>query len=932
MKKLRFSLLMIAAFLFSAFHLPKEELNIDFEKYTLKNGLDVILHIDRSDPIVAFAVQFHVGSNREETGHTGFAHLFEHMMFQRSENVGEDQFFGLIQNAGGTLNGGTGNDATTYYEVVPKNALEMVLWMESDRMGYMINTVTQKAFAIQQNVVQNEKRQMVDNRPYGHAGWVVAKNLYPVGHPYNWTVIGEMEDLFNASVEDVKAFHKKYYNPNNATIVLAGDFDKAEAKKLIKKYFEEIPAGQKVSDPIAIPIKLDATKRVFHEDNFARAPQFQMIWPTVEQFNDDSYALDYLSALLSQGKKAPLYKILEKQKKLTTSPRAYNRSQEIAGSFNIMVNANAGVNLTEVEKAVFEAFELFEREGFTDEDVERIKSGLETDFYNSISSILGKSFQLATYNEYAGSPDYYKTDIAKTKAVTKADILKVYEKYIKGKAFLVTSFVPKGQVNLIAQGSVKANVVEESILDATQVAIQEGEDVIAKTKTNFDRSVQPTNGTDPLLKLPTIWSDQLSNGIQILGIEQRELPMIQFNVILEGGHFLDNLNKPGVANLVATLMMQGTKNKTPQQLEEEIEKLGASIRMSASNTSISINVNTLARNFEPTMALVEEILLEPRWDEEEFAMAKTSVLNQLIRQKANPSSLAQAAFMKLTYGENHIFALDRSGTAESVAAITLSDLKAFYEANFSPSVTSFLFAGDVSKAEVANVLKSLNEKWKTKNVIFPEYKLPKALTESKIYFIDVPGAKQSIINIGNLSLSRTDADYYPAYVMNYKLGGSFNGVVNLVLREEKGFTYGARSGFAGGKIAGPFIASSSVRSSATYESVEIFKNLMQAYGQGIASSDLEFTKNALIRSNALEFETLGALLGILREVNTYKLPFNYIQKQEEIVRTMTLARHKELAQKYVNPNQMYYVIAGDAATQMDALEKLGFGKPILLKE
>jgi zinc protease len=923
---------MIAAFLFSAFHLPKEELNIDFEKYTLKNGLDVILHIDRSDPIVAFAVQFHVGSNREETGHTGFAHLFEHMMFQRSENVGEDQFFSLIQNAGGTLNGGTGNDATTYYEVVPKNALEMVLWMESDRMGYMINTVTQKAFAIQQNVVQNEKRQMVDNRPYGHAGWVVAKNLYPVGHPYNWTVIGEMEDLFNASVEDVKAFHKKYYNPNNATIVVAGDFDKAEAKKLIKKYFEEIPAGQKVSDPIAIPIKLDATKRVFHEDNFARAPQFQMIWPTVEQFNDDSYALDYLSALLSQGKKAPLYKILEKQKKLTTSPRAYNRSQEIAGSFNIMVNANAGVDLTEVEKAVFEAFDLFEKEGFTDEDVERIKSGLETDFYNSISSILGKSFQLATYNEYAGSPNYYKTDIAKTKAVTKADILKVYEKYIKGKAYLATSFVPKGQTNLIAQGSVKADVVEESILDATQVAIQEGEDVIAKTKTNFDRSVQPTNGTDPLLKLPTIWSDQLSNGIQILGIEQRELPMIQFNVILEGGHFLDNLNKPGVANLVATLMMQGTKNKTPQQLEEEIEKLGASIRMSASNTSILINVNTLARNFEPTMALVEEILLEPRWDEEEFALAKTSVLNQLVRQKANPSSLAQAAFMKLTYGENHIFALDRSGTAESVAAITLSDLKVFYEANFSPSVTSFLFAGDVSKAEVANVLKSLNEKWKTKNVIFPEYKLPKALTESKIYFIDVPGAKQSIINIGNLSLSRTDADYYPAYVMNYKLGGSFNGVVNLVLREEKGFTYGARSGFAGGKIAGPFMASSSVRSSATYESVEIFKNLMQAYGQGIASSDLEFTKNALIRSNALEFETLGALLGILREVNTYKLPFNYIQKQEEIVRTMTLERHKELAQKYVNPNQMYYVIAGDAATQMDALEKLGFGKPILLKE
>jgi len=354
--------------------------------------------------------------------------------------------------------------------------------------------------------------------------------------------------------------------------------------------------------------------------------------------------------------------------------------------------------------------------------------------------------------------------------------------------------------------------------------------------------------------------------------------------------------------------------------------------MSASNTSIAISVNTLARNFKPTLALVEEILLEPRWDEEEFALAKTAVLNQLIRQKANPSSLAQSAFMKLTYGENHIFALDRSGTAESVAAITVDDLKAFYASNFSPSVTSFLFAGDITKSDVVLALKGLNEEWEAKAVVFPEYALPEAVNESKIYFIDVPGAKQSIINIGNLSLSRKDADYFPAYVMNYKLGGSFNGIVNMVLREEKGYTYGARSGFYGGNIAGPFMASSSVRSSATFESVEIFKSLMQDYGKGIAAVDLDFTKNALIKSNALEFETLGALLGILREVNAYNLPFDYIKQQEVIVRNMTLEQHKELAQKYVNPNKMFYVVAGDASTQMEGLEKIGFGKPILLKE
>jgi zinc protease len=932
MKKFLFLVFSLSVFLFSGCSQPKEELNIDFEKYTLENGLEVILHIDRSDPIVAFAVQYHVGSNREELGHTGFAHLFEHMMFQRSENVGEDQFFSLIQNAGGTLNGGTGNDATTYFEIVPKNALEMVLWMESDRMGYMINTVTKKAFNIQQNVVQNEKRQMVDNRPYGHTGWVTAKNLYPEGHPYNWTVIGEMEDLLNATVDDVKAFHKRFYNPNNATIVLAGDFDVNLAKAMVEKYFGEIPAGESVEDSKPQPVELASVKKVYHEDNFARAGQLRMIWPTVEQFTDDSYALDYLGAILSQGKKAPIYKVLEKEKGLSSSYYAYNGSQENSGAFNVVVTANGDKSLKDVEDAVFEAFELFETESFTVEDVERIKAGLETSFYNGISSILGKAFQLAYYNEYGGAPDYYKTDIAKTKAVTKADILRVYDKYIKGKNYLATSFVPKGQVDMAAEGSIMANVVEENILNATEVDIAEGEEEIVMTETIFDRSVQPPDGEDPLLNLPEIWSDEMANGMKVLGIEQRELPLIQFNVVIKGGHYLDAMDKAGVANLVATLMMEGTKNKTPQELEEAIESLGANIRMRASNSSISLSVNTLARNFNATLDLVEEILLEPRWDEEEFALAKKAVLNQLLRQKANPGSLARSAFNKLTYGENHIYSTDRSGTAESVETITIDDLKAFYADNFSPSVSSFLVAGDITQNQVVLALQELNQKWEAKDVVFPEYTLPEPINESKIYFVDVPGAKQSVINIGNLSLSRTDADYFPAYVMNYKLGGSFSGIVNLVLREEKGFTYGARSGFYGSNIVGPFMASSSVRSTATQESVEIFKDLLQGYREGISIDDLTFTKNALIKSNAREFETLRALIGVLSDISTYDLPFDYIKQEEDIVRNMTLEEHRALAEKYIDPGKMVYVVAGDAATQMKALEKIGFGKPVLYKD
>lgn len=920
-------LLLLAGMMMAANNPEEKQLKIDYEKYTLANGLDVILHIDRSDPIVALAVQYHVGSNREVQGRTGFAHLFEHMMFQRSENVGEDQFFKLIQDAGGTLNGGTSNDATTYFEVVPKNALEKILWMEADRMGFMINTVTKKSFAIQQNVVQNEKRQSYDNRPYGFTQEVIAKNLYPEGHPYSWTVIGEMEDLFNAQVEDVKEFHAKFYVPNNATLVLAGDFDVIEAKELIEKYFGEIPRGNEVIDPVPQPVRLEKIIKLYHEDNFARAPQFRMIWPTAEQYSDDAYPLAYLSQLLSRGKKAPLYKVLVKDRQLTTNQSANSRSQEIAGNFTIMVTANESVSLKDIEEGIFEAFRLFEEEGFTKEDVERIKASQETDFYNGISSILGKSFQLAYYNEYAGDPSYYRTDIEKTKAVTREDILRVYEKYIKDKPYLATSFVPKGQLHLAAESSVDAGVQEEDIASATQVSIEDmEEESIARTPSSFDRTIIPQDGPDPELNLPVVWEAKFKNGLRACGVENHELPLVQFNIVLKGGHYLDKFEKSGTAYLVADLMMEGTRFKTPLELEEEIDKLGAYISVSASATDIVISANTLARNYEKTLALVEEILLEPRWDEEEFALAKSRLLNRLLRSKADPSSLARDAFNQLVYGPGHIFSIDRQGTEATVSGITLEDLKDYYNANFSPSLASFHITGDITKNQALASLKHLGENWADKKVIFPDYTMPGPPDESMIYFVDIPGAKQSVINIGGPGLARTDPDYYPVMVMNHKLGGSFNSNVNLVLREEKGFTYGARTGFSGTYIPGTFLASSNVRSSATLESVEIFKKLMEEYREGISEADLTFTKNSLNKSRAREFETLTAKIRMLQEISMYNMPEDYIRQQEKFVANLTQEQHTALAQKYIDPARMYYVIAGDAASQMEALEKAGFGK------
>jgi zinc protease len=932
-KSFPFLLILVMAVLFSCTTKKSEpSISVPFEKYTLSNGLTVILHEDKSDPIAAVAVVFHVGSSREVEGKTGFAHLFEHMMFQKSENVGEDQLFKLIQGAGGELNGGTGQDATMYYEVIPKNALEMALWLESDRMGYLENTVTRGAFANQQNVVQNEKRQSVDNAPYGFNEYLILKNLYPKGHPYSWDVIGEMADLQNATVEDVKAFHKRFYSPNNATLVIAGDINKEEAKVLIEKYFGEIPAGESIEKRGPLPATLSSTIKLYHEDNFAKAPRLTMVFPTVEQFTKDSYALDCLGDLLSNGKKTPLYKILVKDKKLTSSVYAYNGSQELAGSFEISVTANPGVSLTEVEKSIFEAFDMFEKEGFTEDDLTRIKARNETGFYGSFSSILNKAFTLGQYQMFRENPQYYSTDFADAQAVTSEDIKNVFQKYIKGKNYLETSFVPKGEVALVAENSANAGIIEEDVTRAAEVKTTTGvEDPIVKTPTKFDRSVQPPVGSDPEVTIPAVWTGSLSNGIKLYGIKQSELPLIQYSLVISGGHLLDAIDKAGVASLTASLMNEGTKNKTPEELEDAIRLLGASISVSGGNENITIRVSTLARNFEKTMNLVEEMLFEPRWDTVQFGLAKSRVINNLKRNKANPSYLASTTLNKLIFGENSILATETSGTEASVTSITIDDLKNFYVKNFSPSLALFLIVGDIDQARTEAALAGISKRWQQKEVTIPAVTLSESPAKSQIYFVDVPGAKQSVIYIGCPSIPRTNPDYYPAYVTNYKLGGSFNGLFNLILREEKGFTYGARSNFMGARNYGTFTASSMVRTNSTLESVTIFKTEMEKYRVSQPQEYIDFTKSALLKSNARNFETLGSLLSMLNNISAYNLPTDYIKKEEAFVRSLTVEKQLELANKYIDPSKMYYVVVGDAKTQLKELEKVGLGKPILVK-
>jgi zinc protease len=914
---------------------PNTSFKVNYEKFTLPNGLEVIFHIDRSDPVVAVSLTAHVGSAREKVGRTGFAHLFEHLLFLESENLGKGGLDKMTARIGGSgANGSTSRDRTNYLQTVPNDALEKMLWAEADKLGWFINTVTEPVLAKEKQVVKNEKRQSYDNNPYGHTSYVIDKNLYPEDHPYNWQVIGSLEDLQNATLPDVKEFFRRWYVPNNVTLVVAGDFDVALARKWVEKYFSEIKRGEEVTPLPKRPGVVTHTKKLYHEDNFAKLPELNMAWVTVEEYHPDAYPLKILAQYLTDGKKAPFYKVLVEEKKLTSSVNMFNRTAELAGQMHLSVRAFADKDLDDAAKAIEEAFLKFEKEGLSDNDLARIKAGLETGFYNSLSSVLGKGAQLAQHNIFAGDPGFIEKDINGTLAVTTADVMRVYHKYIKGKNFVATSFVPKGKLALALEGSVKADVAEEAIVQGAEAPVDPSVNATyTRTPSSFDRSKEPPYGKAPQVKTPTVWNEKRANGLRIYGIENKEVPLVQFEVVIDGGLLLEDINKVGVTNLVARMMTQGTKRKTPQELEEAIDQLGASISVSAGTEDIRIRANTLARNYEATVALLQEILLEPRWDEKEFELIKQSTISQIRQGEANPNAVAQNHYNSLIFGKDNIRSKNILGSIESVTAITLEDLKAFYNKNISPSVARMHVVGSLSKAAVTAPLARLTADWKAKPVAIPTYATPKAPRQSQVFFYDVPDAKQSVIRFGYPALAATDKDYYPATVMNYILGGGgFASQLTQQLREGKGYTYGINSGFSGTTTPGAFTIGSSVRTNVTLESAQLIKAILENYGKNYTEKDLETTKSFLIKSNARTFETAGAKLNLLENISKYGWKPDYVKEREMIVQNMSIEKIRELSKKYLDANKMIWLVVGDAKTQLPRMKELGFGEPVILNK
>lgn len=903
-----------------------DEIVIPYEKYELENGLTLIVHEDHSDPVVHVDVTYHVGSAREELQKSGFAHFFEHMMFQGSENVADEEHFKIVTESGGTLNGTTNRDRTNYFETLPSNQLETALWLESDRMGFFLDAVTQEKFEVQRATVKNEKGQNYDNRPYGRYSELQAAALYPYGHPYSWLTIGKLEDLDRVDVEDLKSFFLRWYGPNNATLTIGGDVNPKEVVKLVEKYFGVIPSGPEVE-----PLKLDAPvlesdRYVSYVDDKIRFPAVIFAYPTVPRFHPDEAPLDCLAEVLGSGKSSYMYKnFVQTQKAISAS--ASHPASELAGEFSMFVLPFPGQTLADFEKEVRNILEEFAKNGVTDEDIQKFKANQESSIINGLSSVRGKVSQLASYETFYGDPDAIKYDLDRYMNITKEDVMRVFNKYIKDKSSVVVSVVPNEETAPAQPDNYEIPTEGKSEFPTTDYS---GLEYKRPEGDKFDRSQRPGLGDNPVVKVPEFWEAEFDNGIKVIGTKSDEIPTVSLQLTLNGGHKLEakDLSKAGVASLTASLMNEATENFTSEEIQEELRKIGSRISVGSGQTSTTLNVSTLVKHLDRTLELAEEILMRPAFNEDDFNRLKKQQMEGIQAQLKDPAAVASQIFEKLLYGKGHVYAVPGSGTEETVSGITLEDVKSFYAEYYSPSVSELVIVGDVEEDEILPKLDFLKE-WEGKKVKIPELPKRKKADDTKLYLVDKTDAPQSQIRIGYLTDLEYDltGDYFRSYLMNFPLGGAFNSRINLNLREDKGWTYGARSYFATDDPGDPiaYVASAGVKADATAGAVNEFMKEIKEYQQnGISEDELTFMRKSVGQRDALNYETPWQKASFLRRIIHYDLDKSYVDQQTEIIETITKKELDSLAKKYLDYEKMYILVVGDEASNIKQLEELGY--------
>jgi len=880
----------------------KIEINIPFEKFVLPNGLTLIVHEDRKAPIVAVNLWYHVGSKNERPGKTGFAHLFEHLMFNGSKNFNDDYFQALDRLGATDLNGTTSYDRTNYFQNVPTAGLDQVLFLESDRMGHLLPAIDQKKLDEQRGVVQNEKRQM-ENGPYGIAYELITKGTYPPGHPYSWSPIGSMDDLNAASLQDVQEWFKTSYGASNAVIVIAGDIDAKTAKEKVEKYFGWIAPGPPVVRHREWIAKRTGVQRQAAQDQVPQARIYK-VWNVPPGNTRDAEMLDLAASILGTGRTSRLYKRLVQQDQLAVAVEADNESNEIAGQFNITVTARPGVDLAKVEAVLDEEVARFLHAGPTEQELKLAKTNAMASFLRGIERIGGfggKSDVLAGCEVYTGDPGCYKKAIEIFEKATWPEVKAVANRWL-GDGVYILEVHPKSKFKEVSKDT--------------------------------DRSKLPDAGAPSPLRIPPSQRTTLSNGMTVILAERHETPTLNLALQFDAGYAADSLAVAGTASITNRMLLEGTAKRTGPQLAERSAELGAQVNANASLDTSTVNLSALKMHLDDSLELYADVIRNPAFPAADFDRIKKLQAAGIQREKAEPNSLAQRILPVLIYGKGHPYGnpFTGSGTEASLASITRDSVAAFYNTWYKPNNATLHIVGDTTIAEIKPKLEKLFGDWKNGEV--PKKNIAPVAHRDKttVYLIDRPGAIQSVIMAGQIAPPRANPDEPAIDVFNQVLGGSFLSRLNMKLREEKHWSYGVGTYLVGARGQRPFLAMAPVQSDKTKESlaeiVREFSDVLRT--KPITDEEVAKMQENLTRSMVGERETKGGVLADMLAISRYGLPEDYFTTYAQKVNNLKKSDVNAIAERILRPEKMIYVVVGDRAQIEKGIRELNLGDVQLL--
>ena len=873
-------------------------IDIPYQRFVLPNGLTVIVHEDHKAPIVAVNVWYHVGSKNERPGRTGFAHLFEHLMFNGSENYDKD-FFGPLEQAGATdMNGTTNEDRTNYFENVPTSALDLVLWMESDRMGHLTGAISQPKLDEQRGVVQNEKRQG-ENEPYGKVWDFLTPKLYPANHPYSWTTIGSMEDLDAAKLPDVKAWFASYYGAANAVVVIAGDIDVTTARQKVEHYFGDIPAGPPVARQQAWIAKRTGSQRGTMQDRVPQARLYK-VWNVPGWGTAESDYLTLVGDLLSSGKSSRLYKRLVYDDQIATDVSAYVDLREIGGLFVIEATARPGTDLARVEKAVEEELQRLLAGGPTPPELQRVKTQYRAAFIRGVERIGGfggKSDVLAQGEVFAGQPDFYKTRLRRVQQASTAQLSGVARQWLSDGAYNLEVH-PYPEFQTASAGA--------------------------------DRSKLPVPGAPAEAKFPDLERATLSNGLKVVLARRPSIPQVRFDLLLDAGFAADQSAIPGTASLTLAMMDEGTTQRNAIQISDQLAQLGANLSTGSRLDVSTVSLEALKENLEPSLGVYADVILHPSFPRADFERLRKQRLAQIQQEKADPVGLALRVFPGLLYGTGHAYAnpWTGSGTEESTKKIKREDLVRFHGTWFKPNHATLVVVGATSLAEIQPQLERLFASWQPGDVPTKSITTVQQPPRPTVYLMDRPGSLQSVIIAGNLAPPKANPKEVTIQTMNGVLGSDFGSRVNMNLREDKHWAYGAYTFFRDARGQRPFIAYAPVQTDKTKEAVlELDKELRGIIkDRPIEPGELSRAQASLTLTLPGSWESMGALAGAITDIVSFGLDDRYYDTFAEKVRAQTIQNLTQVAAEVVHPDQLIWVIVGDRSKIEPSIRELKLGE------